>query len=280
MALQPLSLDIIMVILGLIVGNFLTAIITRYPLMLKQQWHNDCRDFLGMTPEKKSDKLTLITPKSHCLHCKNLLKWRHTIPLIGYILLSGKCAHCKRPIQLFYPLVELLSAIASVIVARKFGLSWPMVAALIFSYLIILLAFIDLHHQLLPDPLTIGTLWLGLMLNSFGFFTHLSDALWSSVVGYSFLWLLAWVFLTLRKKQGMGHGDFKMLAMVGAWLGFYSMVNTLVLAIIVSTLFSIVLVFCKQANWNKAMPFGPSLAIGAWISLLWGDFVIQLLQVS
>lgn len=278
--IQPLSLDIIMAIVGLIIGSFLTVVITRYPAILKSQWQQECREFLGLAPENNTESINIASPRSHCPHCKNAIKAHHNIPIIGYILLRGKCKQCQRPIRLLYPLVELLTAIVSVIVARHFGLSWATAAALLFSYLLIVLAFIDLHHKLLPDLLTLGALWIGLMINSSNMFISLKNAVWSSIIAYGFLWLLSWIFLKLRKKQGMGHGDFKMLAMIGAWLGFYSMVNTLILAILISVISSLIFIFYKKVSWEKAIPFGPFLALGAWISLLWGNFAINLLQIS
>lgn len=278
--LDPLSLDIIVAICGMIVGSFLMVVITRYPAILKQQWRIECRDFLALPPEEDSTKLSIASPRSHCPHCSNPIKAYDNIPIFSYLLLRGKCRQCKRPINLLYPFVELLTAVLSIIVVRHFGLSWQMFGALLFTYLLITLALIDLHHQILPDTLTLSALWIGLIANSFNFITHLNDAVWASIIGYSFLWMLAWIFLKLRKKQGMGHGDFKMLAMIGAWLGFYSMVNSLLLAILISVVSGTIFIFYRQEDWSKAIPFGPFLAIGAWISLLWGHFLINFLQIT
>lgn len=273
-------LYILVTLVGLVVGSFLTVVIVRYPSQLTQQWRAECCEFLGLPETEKQKPISIFRPRSHCPACKAPVRAYHNIPVIGYLLLRGKCASCKQGVGLFYPVVELLTMMLSILVVWRYGLSWQMLAALLFTWSLIVLTFIDLQHQLLPDVITLSMLWIGLMINSFSLFATLNDVLWSSVIGYSALWLLAWVFLKLRNKQGMGHGDFKMLAMIGAWVGFYSMVNTLLLAIFISVLSSIFLLLYKKSSWNRAMPFGPFLAAGAWVSLLWGSFVIDLLQVS
>lgn len=264
---------------GLIVGSFLSVVVSRYPKMLQQQWQTDCREFLGLPAEAIDEKISLALPRSHCRHCKNRLKFYHNIPLLSYLFLKGQCAFCQRPITALYPTIEALTCLLSLAVFWRFGLTWQMPAALLFTYALLSACFIDFQHQLLPDNITLSTLWLGLLLNAFALFTSLDHAVWAAAIGYSILWLSAWLFLHLRHKQGMGHGDFKMMAMVGAWLGLYGMLNTLLLAIVAGALLSVLLLAAKIAQWQRPIPFGPFIGIAAWITLMTHPFIIYWLRV-
>lgn len=265
----------IIAIFGLVIGSFLTVVISRYPVMLQRQWQGECRDFLNLPVEKEKQPISLAYPNSQCPHCKTQIKFYHNIPLFGYLFLRGKCAECKRPIPKLYPMVELISAIASIIVLWHFGLTDEMLGALFFTYMLIALTFIDFKHQLLPDTMTLSTLWIGLLFNTIPLYTPLQNAVWGTVIGYLLLWLATWIFLKLRHKQGMGHGDFKMTAMVGAWLGFEGMLNSIILAVVLGAIFSSLLLLFKRASFAKPVPFGPYIAICAWISLLCGPFIIN-----
>jgi leader peptidase (prepilin peptidase) / N-methyltransferase len=264
---------------GLAVGSFLNVVISRYPQILKQQWQNECRDYLGLEIDKEQTKLSLAFPGSHCPHCKTPIKFYHNIPLFSFIWLRGKCAYCKHPISFIYPIIELLSGVLSILVYWYFGPTWQMLAALFFTYVLITASLIDFNHQILPDLIILPTLWIGLMLNTINFFTPLPNAVWAASIGYLLPWLIAWLFLKIRGKQGMGHGDFKMLAMVGAWFGFYMMVNTLLFAVILGAIISLLLLLFKRVAWQRPVPFGPYLAIAAWISMLTGPFFVHWLQV-
>lgn len=270
---------VLVAILGLVIGSFLNVVIARYPKMLQAQWQSECRDFLGLKEEQEATKFTLAGPRSHCPHCKTKIPFYHNIPIFSYLWLRGKCAHCKRHISLVYPAVELLSCFASVIVLYHFGPSWEMLAALLFTYMLVALTFIDLEYQLLPDTLTLSTLWIGLMLNTWGMFTNMSDAIWSAVIGYLVLWISAWIFLHLRNKRGMGHGDFKMLAMVGAWFGINKMITALLIAVIAGTILSLIVLQMKRISWKQAIPFGPFIALGAWITMLAGPILVNWLRI-
>jgi len=267
-------------IIGLIIGSFLMVVIDRYPKILQQQWQAECREYLGLKSQAESMPFSLALPRSHCPHCKKPLKFYHNIPLFSYLWLRGKCASCKRHISLLYPGIELLSCILSILVVWAFGPTWQMLGCLLFTYVLITLAFIDLNHQILPDIITISILWIGLIFNTFHLFTSLGNAVWGAVVGYLILWLSAWIFLHLRHKQGMGHGDFKMIAMVGAWFGINVMFNTLLLAIVVGAILSIILLLGRRWSWQRPLPFGPFIAAAAWITMLTGPFIIQYLRMS
>lgn len=262
-------------IMGLIIGSFLALVITRYPAILQQQWQNDCREYLGLALETHTtERLSLLTPRSHCPHCKTAIPAYYLIPVLSFIMLRGKCHACRRPIRLLYPCVELLTSIASMMIIFHFGITWTGGAGLLLTYLLIALTGIDLKHQLLPDTMTLSGMWMGLLANSYGLFTSLTDAVWATVAGYLAFWILAWIFLQLRKKNGMGHGDFKMVAMAGAWLGCAGMFNTILIAIVSSLLVTCSAILLKRTTWNQPIPFGPFLAIGIWITLLCGNMFI------
>lgn len=265
---------IIVTIFGLVIGSFLTVVVARYPVILQRQWQTECREYLNLPHEKQTKNISLATPNSHCPYCKTSIKIHHNIPLLSYFLLRGKCATCKRPIPKLYPLIELITAIMSIAVLWRFGLTDEMLGALFFTYVLIALSFIDFNHHLLPDTLTLSTLWIGLLFNTIPLYTTLANAVWAAVIGYLFLWICAWIFQKIRHKQGMGHGDFKMIAMVGAWLGLEAMLNTLILATILGALCNLILILSKKVSWERPTPFGPYIALSAWLSLLFGSFIL------
>src|SRR3990167_2139661 len=264
---------------GLLTGSFLSVVIARYPKMLQQQWQADCREFLGLTKESYGEKISLALPRSHCPHCKTQLKFYHNIPLGSYLFLRGKCAFCQRPIPTLYPIIEGLTCLMSLAIFWRFGLTWQMPMGLIFTYCLLTLCFIDFQHQLFPDTITLSTLWIGLLANTFTLFTPLHQSVWAAAMGYVILWLSAWLFLHIRHKQGMGHGDFKMMAMAGAWLGIYGMLNTLLLAVIVGAVLSLLLMAVKLIQWQRPIPFGPFIGLAAWITFITNPFVIHWLRV-
>ncbi len=274
---QPYLTAIAIGILGLVIGSFLTVVITRYPKMLQHEWKQECHDFLELPSEDTSQPPTLIKPRSRCSQCKTPIKWYQNIPLISFIFLRGKCAHCHKKISWLYPGIEALTAILSIVILFYFGISWRMLAALLLTYSLVVLFFIDLEHQLLPDPITLTLLWIGLMLNSFNCFVPLQQAVWGAVVGYGVLWLFSSIFKYVRKKQGMGHGDFKMLAMLGAWFGIAMILNIMLCSIILGTLISLALMSFKKLNKENTFAFGPFIAISAFASMIWGPFLIKLI---
>lgn len=259
-------------ILGLIIGSFLNVIIVRYPEMLLRSWRAECHELLKLPPDPPQPKLNLMHPGSHCPHCQRRLRFWHNIPLMSYLLLLGRCGFCKRIISFQYPLVELISTCASIAVFIKYGWSLPTLFLLIMSWGLIVLSAIDWKTQILPDQITLSLLWLGLLVNTSAIFSPLTQAIYGAVFGYIFLWGFASLFKLIRKKQGMGHGDFKMLAMLGAWLGFFSMMEALILAVLLSLLVNLILLFLKKIHRDQALPFGPWLALGGWVLLLFGPF--------
>ena len=271
-------------IIGLIIGSFLNVVIVRYPKMLQRDWEKECRAFLNLPQTDSSHQIahsdiSLALPRSHCPHCQHPLKLRHNIPLLSFIFLGGRCQYCRQRISRRYPIIEASMALLTLAAVWRFGwqpdFSAQAIFAVLFIALIITLCGIDLEHQLLPDIMTLGGLWLGLCMNSFNVFTPLFEALWSAVLGYGFLWLTSWIFLKIRQKQGMGHGDFKMLAMTGAWLGSLNTLNTLLFAVLFGCLISLILLALRKAEWQRPIPFGPFLGAGALASLFLGPFMLN-----
>lgn len=258
---------------GLAVGSFLNVVIYRLPLMLERAWKRDCRDFLGLTEENppSGEALNLVLPNSFCPACRTAIKPQHNIPLLSYLWLRGRCASCGARIAFRYPLIECLTAVVSVIVAWKFGWSWATASGLVLSWLLIVLALIDLEHQLLPDAITLPGLWLGLLASLGGWHAAPEDSIIGASIGYVILWLVFHVFRLLTGKVGMGHGDFKLLAMLGAWLGWAMIPAIVLLSSTAGALAGIVMIIFLGHRRSKPIPFGPYLAAAGWVTLLWGQ---------
>ena len=264
-------------LLGLIVGSFLNVVILRLPVMLRARWDCECRDHLGLaeTPDRTGARFNLAVPASHCPACGGRIRVWENIPLLSWWLLRGRCAHCAAPISLRYPLVEALSGLLSALAVWHFGLGAQALAALVLIWILIALAFIDLDHQLLPDDLTLPLLWLGLLISLEGLFIPLEDAVWGAVAGYGSLWLLFHGFRLLTGKEGMGRGDFKLFAALGAWMGW----QALPLIALLGSAAGIVLAVLAERMGNRQagapIPFGPFLAVGGWITLMWGEQILD-----
>lgn len=262
---------------GAIVGSFLNVVIYRYPLMLKNQWRADCHEFLE-SPTEKSEKLSLSLPRSHCPHCKKVIPAWHNIPLLSYLFLRGKCAYCKAPISWQYPLVELISTVLTVYIVAHFGLTVKTPALLLLTWTFIALTGIDFHHRLLPDTLTLSLLWIGLFLSTANIFVTPVDAIYGAMIGFSFLWVIAYLYKMIKKQTGMGHGDFKMLAMIGAWVGPSALLNVILLSSLLALFVSLILLCARKMNYKNPIPFGPFLAIGGWCTLVHGAWLVNLVS--
>ena len=258
-------------VLGLIVGSFLNVVIYRLPLQMQATWRHDALDFLGQQPEPLSAKFSIVHPPSRCPHCETLLRYWHNIPLLSYLLLRGKCNTCHEPISLQYPSVELICGLVSVFIVYQFGLSEQTVFALLFSWLLIALTGIDINHQLLPDSLTLPLLWAGLLVNSQGVFTDLSSAVYGAAAGYLSLWSIYWAFKLMTGKDGMGHGDFKLLAALGAWLGWQQLPLIILLSSLVGAMVGTLTLLLQKKDRQTPIAFGPYLAIAGWVALVVGD---------
>lgn len=259
---------IALTIFGIVIGSFLNVVIGRYPIMLKQSWRAECREFLQLPAEPPGHTFNLAIPRSRCPQCRHQLAAWQLIPLVSYLILRGHCEFCRQRISLQYPLVEFITAITTVAVFIKFGWQLPVAPAWLLTWGLIVLSGIDWKTQLLPDNITLSLLWIGLLVNTVTVFTPLSDAVMGASAGYILLWGVAHVFKFIRKKPGMGHGDFKMLAMLGAWLGLSAMLHLLLLAIALSLIVNLCLLLGKKIAFNQPLPFGPWLAIAGWLVLM------------
>jgi leader peptidase (prepilin peptidase) / N-methyltransferase len=256
-------------VLGLIIGSFLNVVIYRLPMSL---------NYTKNAPPTAGSKLGLLMPFSHCPKCKARLCWWQKIPLISYLVLKGKYDNCKKSITWHYPFVEILSALITMFVVNYFGFDIKTLPVLILSWMLIAAAFIDYEHQLLPDCLTLSLLWLGLLLNSFNIFTSPQNAIVGAAAGYLSFWSIAKVFKLLRKIEGLGHGDFKLLAAFGAWLGWQFLPLITLLASACGVGVSLMLILCKKHQFNKPLPFGPYLAVAGWLMFFFGQIDISLLR--
>ncbi|AUO26673.1 prepilin peptidase [Pseudomonas sp. D6002] len=266
-------------LLGLIVGSFINVLVWRLPKMLEREWRAQAHEVLGLPAEPVAAPYNLMHPNSCCPRCNHPIRPWENIPLLSYVLLKGRCSSCHQPIGARYPITELACGLISAVVAWHFGFGWAAGAVLLLSWGLLAMSLIDADHQLLPDVLVLPLLWLGLILNSFGVFVSLHDALWGAVAGYMSLWSVFWVFKLITGKDGMGHGDFKLLAMLGAWGGWQILPMTLLLSSLVGVMGGLILLRLRKAHASTPMPFGPYLAIAGWIALLWGgqitDFYLQ-----
>ncbi|MHC5351768.1 prepilin peptidase [Metapseudomonas furukawaii] len=258
-------------LLGLLVGSFLNVVIHRLPKMMLRDWQEQAREALELPAEPKGPVFNLVLPNSRCPHCQHEIRVWENIPVVSYLALGGKCSACKAPISTRYPLVELACGLLSAYLAWHFGFSWQAGAFLVLTWGLLAMSMIDVDHQLLPDALVLPLLWLGLILNSQGLFVSLEDALWGAVAGYLSLWSVYWVFKLVTGKEGMGHGDFKLLAMLGAWGGWQVLPLTILLSSLVGAILGVIMLRLRNQDTATPIPFGPYLAIAGWIALLWGD---------
>ena len=261
-------------LLGLFIGSFLNVVIHRLPRMMEREWEAQAAEIRGESPTTSStERYNLATPRSRCPHCGHLITALENIPVVSYLFLRGRCAHCSAPISRRYPVVEFLTALLSGFTAWHFGFGLAALGALIFVWVMIALAFIDLDTQLLPDQLTLPLVWLGLAFNLGGEFTSLSSAVIGAMAGYLALWSVYWLFKLATGKEGMGYGDFKLLAAIGAWLGWQVLPLTILLSSLVGAIVGISLIVFASHRRNVPIPFGPYLAAAGVIALFWGDSI-------
>ena len=263
-------------VFSLMIGSFLNVVIFRLPKMLEQGWKRECREFLAdevTTPTNTGDEeiITLSTPSSTCPSCQHKIRFYENIPLISWLFLRGKCSQCQSKISLRYPLVELTTAILSVVIAANFGVTFTTLMLLVLTWGLICLTLIDYDHMLLPDQITLPLLWLGLLVNINGAIVPLSDAVIGAVAGYMSLFSVFWLFKLVTGKEGMGHGDFKLVAVFGAWIGWQLLPLLILMASAVGAIIGISLMVFKNHQREQAIPFGPYLAIAGWITLIWGN---------
>jgi len=274
---SPATFISVIGILGLLVGSFLNVVILRLPVMMEKEWHTQCNDLFGNEAENEatSEPFNLITPNSHCPKCLHQIRATENIPVLSYLLLKGRCSECNTHIPVRYPVIEAVTALLSITVAWHFGPTWEAAAALSLTWALITLTVIDFDHQLLPDSITLPFLWLGLGLSLAGLFADPESAIIGGLAGYLSLWSVYMLFKMTTGKEGMGHGDFKLLAMFGAWLGWQSLLPIILLSSVVGAAVGISLIVVRGRDRNIPIPFGPYLATAGWITLLWGEQIVQ-----
>lgn len=264
-------------LLGLMVGSFLNVVIHRLPIMMERGWRRECRDYLGLSaPAGESEPtFNLALPRSHCPVCGNTLSPLENIPIVSYVWLKGRCSACQTRISMRYPAVEWLTGLLSMAVAWKFGPSVQLCWALLLTWGLVALSLIDLDKQLLPDDITLPLLWLGQLLSVFNVFSNTTESILGTLGGYLILWTVYQLFKLTTGKEGMGYGDFKLLAMLGAWLGWASLPLIIVLSSVVGALSGVVMILLFDHDRRVPIPFGPYLALAGWLTLLFGDSIMN-----
>jgi len=263
-------------VIGLMVGSFLNVVVYRLPVMMERDWHRQCADLKGEETADAQPPFNLATPRSRCPHCGHAISAVENIPVLSYLFLRGRCKGCGAAIALRYPVVEAATALLSLAVVWHFGFTYQAGAALVFTWAMIAASLIDYDHQLLPDSITLPLLWLGLLLSLFGVFTDSTSSIVGAAVGYLALWSVYWLFKLLTGREGMGYGDFKLLGMLGAWMGWQSLPAIILLSSFVGAVVGVALMLLKGRDRHYAIPFGPYLAAAGWIALLWGPSLNRL----
>ena len=260
--------------LGLLVGSFLNVVILRLPKRLEWEWKRDSLETLGQADLYDPPPPGIVVEPSHCPHCQHKLSWYENIPVFSWLALRGRCRHCKTPISIQYPAIELLTMLLVTACVWRFGFGWQGFGASLLSCFLVAMSGIDVRTQLLPDQLTLPLLWLGLIASVDNLFVPAKAAIAGAVLGYLSLWVVYWVYKQLTGKVGMGHGDFKLLAALGAWAGYKALLPIVMLSSIVGAVVGSIWLMTKGRDRGTPIPFGPYLAIAGWIVFLWGDDII------
>jgi len=277
---SPPTLTACCIILGMLIGSFLNVVVYRLPIMMQRDWKSQCCEYLeieNLMPDSNESSakfrvFNLQKPDSHCPLCNHKIKAWENIPVLSYLALGGKCSSCKTKISLRYPSVEFITGMLSGLVGVTYGATWLTLALLLLTWSLITLTLIDIDHQLLPDDITIPLIWLGLLVNTldFEFGVSLRDAVIGAIAGYLVLWVFYWVFKFVTGKDGMGYGDFKLLAALGAWMGWQNLLPIIILSSSAGAVFGILMIIIKKRDQSLPIPFGPYLAGAGFIMLIWG----------
>lgn len=264
-------------ILGLVVGSFLNVVIHRLPLMMEREWMEQYQELAGEpdhnTVKEEKPPISLVTPGSQCPHCGHHIRAWENIPVISYLLLQGRCSNCHATISVRYPIVELVTGLLSAVVAWHFGFGWQAVAAMSLTWSLIALSAIDIDHQLLPDAITLPLLWAGLTISLFPVFIDSQASISGALAGYLCLWVIYHLFKLVTGKEGMGYGDFKLLAALGAWMGWGALPIVVLLSSVVGAIAGITMIVVRGRDRQVPIPFGPYLAAAGWLTLLWGTHI-------
>jgi leader peptidase (prepilin peptidase)/N-methyltransferase len=262
-------------VLGLLVGSFLNVVILRLPERMAAEWEQEARDVLELGTEATALPPGVVREPSHCPQCKHRLSALDNVPLFSWLLLRGRCRYCHSKISIQYPLVELLTSVLSAVIVWKFGPSWLALAGLVLTWLLVALSGIDFRTQLLPDQLTLPLLWIGMLLALFPMFVAAPSAILGAAVGYLSLWSVYWLFKLLTGKEGMGYGDFKLLAALGAWMGPVALLPIILLSSFIGALVGGSLMILRKRDSQIPMPFGPFIAAAGWVWFVAGDQLMQ-----
>lgn len=262
-------------ILGLCVGSFLNVVVYRLPIMLERSWTAITLASDNIKQSRFKTTFNVAVPRSHCPFCKKNISAYHNIPLFSYLFLRGKSACCAQKIPLRYPIIELSSLIISLFLSAHYGASWQFLAALGFSWTLIILFYIDVENKILPDNLTLSLLWAGLLINTAQIFTPIENAIFGAVFGYVFFWIIAFLYHHWRGIEGLGLGDAKLLSACGAWFGWQMLPLIILLSSLLGTVIGIVYLLMRRGNLREAIPFGPFIAIAAFISMIWGQDIVS-----
>jgi len=276
---NPTFFLIIVGLFSLLIGSFLNAAIYRIPIMLQKSWREECEELFGGETEQTAskEKFNLMVPRSQCPNCGHMITALENIPVLSYLFLRGKCSSCKTKISIQYPVLEILTALISVFVAWKIGFGWQALAALVFTWTLITLSMIDAKTMLLPDNLTLPLMWLGIVVNYHSFFVDLQSSVLGAIFGYLSLWSLFHVFKLITGKEGMGYGDFKILAAIGAWGGWQILPFTVFAASTLGAIIGIILIVIQRNKESQPVPFGPWLALAGFIGFIWRDEIINIM---
>jgi leader peptidase (prepilin peptidase)/N-methyltransferase len=261
--------------LGLLVGSFLNVVILRLPKRLEWQWKRDAHEVLDQPELYDPPPPGIVVERSHCPHCKHQLSWYENIPVVSWLALRGKCRNCKAPISPQYPLVELLTCLLFVLCVWRFGFGWQGFGAMVFTGFLVSMSGIDLRTQYLPDSLTLPLMWLGLIAAADNLYIPVKPALLGAVAGYVSLWSVWWVFKQLTGKEGMGHGDFKLLAAIGAWTGLKGVLPTILLSSVLGAIIGSAWLLAKGRDRGTQIPFGPYLAVAGFVVFFWGESMLD-----
>ncbi|MDU0354303.1 A24 family peptidase [Paraglaciecola aquimarina] len=268
-------------VLSLLIGSFLNVVIYRLPIMMQRAWQAECDEYIAQqhsTPAaiNQQDVFNLVKPDSTCPKCQHEIRAWENIPILSWLWLKGKCSQCRAPISIRYPMVELSTAVLSALAAWHFGFGLAGFAAVLATWLLITMTFIDVDTMLLPDQLTLPLLWIGLLISISSPFVSTQDAVIGAALGYFCLWSLYWAFKLLTGKEGMGYGDFKLLAALGAWVGWQHLPVVVLLSSIVGAIVGLMILTVQGKDKSQPIPFGPYLASAGWLTLLFGDWFVEL----
>jgi leader peptidase (prepilin peptidase)/N-methyltransferase len=285
-ALHPTLFLLFALLLGLVIGSFLNVVVYRLPVMMERDWRMQCAELAGAAAEAPSEPFNLVTPGSRCPSCRKPIRAWQNIPVLSYVLLGGRCANCKARISSRYPLVEGVTGLLAMLVAWRFGVGWEAVMGIVLTFFLVPITLIDYDRQLIPDAIVLPLLWIGLAMSLWHpvpgadtLFVSSHDAIVGAMAGYLSLWIFYWLFKLATGKEGMGYGDFKLLAALGAWLGYQHLFTIVILSAAVGALLGITLIVFRGRDRQVPMPFGPFLAAAGWLAMVAGDELKALLHL-